>query len=236
MTTGATGGLRPVKGIGMEGFIATWYAKNTGKSLAEFRDLAKRLARELRPGDLVLEVAPGPGYLAIELARAGQFRITGLDISRTFVRIAKENARKVGVDVDFRQGNASALPFAANWFDFIVSRAAFKNFGDPIGALNEMHRVLRPGGVALIVDMRKDASHQEIAEEVAKMNLGVVSSFVTRATLEQLRRRAYTREDLVRMLAQTPFGLAAIDEGAIGFEIWMTKRPTLPDASAATAQ
>src|SRR5438445_13741200 len=127
MTTAAAGRLKPVKGPGMEGFIATWYAKNTGKSLAEFRDLAKRLVKELRPGDCVLEVAPGPGYLAIELARSGLFRITGLDISRSFVRIATENAKRDGVDVEFRQGNASALPFAANVFDFIVTRAAFKN-------------------------------------------------------------------------------------------------------------
>jgi hypothetical protein len=53
----------------MEGMIATWYAKNTAGSLAEFRDLAKRVAAELRPGALVLEIAPGPGYLAVELAR-----------------------------------------------------------------------------------------------------------------------------------------------------------------------
>jgi ubiquinone/menaquinone biosynthesis C-methylase UbiE len=224
MTSTAAATLKPVKGVGMEGFIATWYARNTGKSLAEFRDLAKRLASELRPGDSVLEVAPGPGYLAIELARLGQFRITGLDISHSFVRIANENARQAGVDVEFRQGNASALPFPANRFDFIVTRAAFKNFGDPVGALNEMHRVLRPGGVALVIDMRKDATHAAIADEVAKMNLGPLSAFMTKATLEHLKKRAYAKEDFVRMLEKTPFGQGAIDDGGIGFEIWLTKQ------------
>jgi hypothetical protein len=48
---------KPYKGLGMEGMIATWYAKNTGKSIAKFRDLAKRIAEGLRPGDRVLEVA-----------------------------------------------------------------------------------------------------------------------------------------------------------------------------------
>src|SRR6476659_8233374 len=118
---------KPYKGMGMEGMIAAWYAKNTGKSIAEFRDLAKRIATQLRPGDRVLEIAPGPGYLAIELARLGSYRVTGLDVSRSFVRIASENAARADGEVDFREGDAAALPFAADVFDFIVCRAAFKN-------------------------------------------------------------------------------------------------------------
>ena len=223
MALASTAKLKPVKGIGMEGFIATWYAKNTGRSLAEFRTLAKRLEKELRAGDRVLEIAPGPGYLAIELARSGQLTVTGLDISHSFVRIATENAKRAGVEVDFRQGNAAELPFESDTFDFIVTRAAFKNFGDPVGAIREMHRVLRVGGVALIIDMRKEASHASIAAEVNKMNLGLLSAFMTRATLEGLKRRAYTKNDLTQMVAQTPFRQAAIDDGGIGFEMWMTK-------------
>ena len=83
---------RPYKGIPMEGMLATWYARNTAKSLAEFHYCAKRIAAGLAPGGRVLEIAPGPGYLAIELARLGPYRITGVDISRSFVRIAAGNA------------------------------------------------------------------------------------------------------------------------------------------------
>src|SRR5262245_57157656 len=111
---------RPYKGLGMEGVIATWYAKNTGKSIAQFRDLAKRIADELSSGDRVLEVAPGPGYLSIELARLGPYQVTGLDVSRTFVRIARETAARAGVKVDFQEGDAADLPFASDVFDFIV--------------------------------------------------------------------------------------------------------------------
>ena len=60
----------------------------------------------------VVIVGAGPAgiFAALELAKLGDFRITGLDISRTLVKIAAENARKVGVNVDFRLGNASAMP------------------------------------------------------------------------------------------------------------------------------
>lgn len=87
---------RGYRGLPLEGVIARWYAKTTLRDLGEFRRLAGELAGRLGPGSAVLEVAPGPGYLAIELARLGAFRIVGLDISRSFVRMAGENARRAG--------------------------------------------------------------------------------------------------------------------------------------------
>jgi ubiquinone/menaquinone biosynthesis C-methylase UbiE len=211
------------KGIGMEGMIATWYAKSTGRAMAEYRNLAKRIADGLRPGDSVLEVAPGPGYLAIALAQLGSCRITGLDISRTFIRIARENAVRGGVDVDFREGDAAAMPFAAEAFDVVVCRAAFKNFSDPVGALREMHRVLRSGGRALILDMRNDASGQSINDEVAKMQLGRIDAFLTRTALSALRKRAYSKQDFERMAQATSFGRCDIREEPLGFEVTLRK-------------
>lgn len=222
MTVAAPTKGKAYKGIGMEGFIARWYARNTKGALAEFRALAERIAERLSPGACVLEVAPGPGYLAVELARRG-LRVTGIDISRSFVEIARANAAEAKVSAEFRVGNASALPAPDNWFDFLVTRAAFKNFADPAGAIREMHRVLRPGATALIVDMRKEASNGEIAEEVSKMNLGFMGAMFARAALRSLRGRAYSRRDFERMIAQTAFGEGKIHEGAIGFEIYLSK-------------
>lgn len=222
MTTTTARKAKPYKGMAMEGMIATWYAKNTGKSIAEFYQLAKRIAGELQPGSRVLEVAPGPGYLAVALAKLG-YQVTGIDVSRSFVRIARENATRDGVTVDFREGDAAAMPFAAELFEFVVCRAAFKNFSDPAGALREMHRVLRPGGTALILDLRNDASTKGIADEVAKMNLGPIDAFATRTTLSLLKRRAYSRRDFERMAQTSPFGRCDILEGPLGFEVRLVK-------------
>ena len=145
---------KPYKGMGMEGAVAKWYAGLTRKSLEDFKALARRTAEQIPPRSRVLEVAPGPGYFAIELAKLGDYRITGLDISETFVDIARANAAAANVRVDFRQGNASAMRFPDSRFDFILCRAAFKNFSQPDEALAEMHRVLKPGGRALVVDMQ----------------------------------------------------------------------------------
>src|SRR5439155_17810767 len=99
------------KGIGMEGPVARWYAKNTAKALCEFQQCAHEIARHLPDGSRVLEVAPGPGYLAIELAKLGRYQISGLDISRSFVEIAREKARAAAVEVDFQQGDVAHVPY-----------------------------------------------------------------------------------------------------------------------------
>jgi ubiquinone/menaquinone biosynthesis C-methylase UbiE len=220
----ATKPKKAYKGIGMEGFLARWYARNTGRDLAEFRKLAEDLARRLPEGAAVLEVAPGPGYLAIELARLGTYRIVGLDISKSFVQMAAENAQRAGVEVTFHHGNASAMPFEADSFDLVVCRAAFKNFSEPVQALREMHRVLRPGGKALVIDLRRDAPLEAINAHVKGMGLGWFNSLLTRwAFKHMLLKRAYSEGEFRQMAAQTPFGTCAIRADLIGLEVALTK-------------
>jgi ubiquinone/menaquinone biosynthesis C-methylase UbiE len=215
---------KPYKGLPLEGPLASWYAKNTGRDLSEFRDLAGRLARTLGPQDRVLEIAPGPGYLAIEIARLGPWKVTGVDISRAFVRIAADNARRGRAEVDFRHGNASALPFADASFELTVCRAAFKNFADPVGALAEMHRVLALGGTAIVIDLRRDVSDEAIAAEVEGLQLGRIDAFVTGLIFRHsLRPAAYSKDEFEAMLAKVPFATTRIGESATGFEIQMVK-------------
>jgi ubiquinone/menaquinone biosynthesis C-methylase UbiE len=172
----------------------------------------------------VLEVAPGPGYFAIELAKLGHFQITGLDISNTFVEIARRNAQQQNVAVDFRHGNASRMPFADESFDLIVCRAAFKNFSEPVRALAEMRRALRPGGKALIIDLRRDTPQEEIDKYIDAMNTGSVSATFMKWTFRfMLLKRAYTREEFEKMIAESGWESAQINEAPLGFEITFTK-------------
>jgi ubiquinone/menaquinone biosynthesis C-methylase UbiE len=73
---------KPHKGAGMEGWVARWYTRTRRNDMDDFCRQAQDVAEQLRTGSNVLEVAPGPGFFAIELAKLGDFRITGLDISR----------------------------------------------------------------------------------------------------------------------------------------------------------
>src|ERR1700690_3981975 len=129
-----TATVKAYKGMGMEGSTARWYDRTTRKDLPEIRALAVRIAAAIPPAAQVLEVAPGPGFLSIELAKRG-LAVQAVDISRTFVEIAGRNAAAEGVDVRFEQGNAAALPLEDASVDFLVCRAAFKNFTEPQKAL-----------------------------------------------------------------------------------------------------
>lgn len=212
------------RGLGMEGAIARWYARNTGKQMHGYRRAAEKWAAALPAGARVLEVAPGPGYFAIELAKLGAFRITGLDVSKTFIDLATKNAAAAGVAVTFQQGNASEMPFAPDSFDLVYCRAAFKNFSEPTDALREMYRVLKPGGKAVIVDLRKDTSIASVREAVREMGLSRVNAWLTRLVFEHvLLKRAYTTDDVRRMVAETPFGVCTIECDLIGMEVLLTK-------------
>lgn len=220
--TGNTGPAKGQIGFGMEGFVACWYARQTYKDIDVFRDTARRLSRQIAPGARVLEIAPGPGYLAIELARLTRCRMIALDISHTFVRIANENAEKAGVDVCFEQGDAADLPYPANVLDFIVCRAAFKNFTRPLAALNEMYRVLKPGGTALIIDLRKDFSSQDVKKFVE--GKGFVNGVMIRLIFNtMLKKRAYTREAILDLASRSDFRQGDLQLDSIGFELWLRK-------------
>ena len=198
--------------------------RRSGSQIEEWRKQAAQLTGGLPDGADVLEVAPGPGYFAIEMARLGRFHVTGLDISHTFVGIARENARQAGVRVDFQQGDASSMPFADGSFDLIVCQAAFKNFSRPGKAIDEMHRVLRDGGMAVIQDLRKDASDTAIRDEVNAMRLSPVNAFMTRQALGMLRRRAHTKDQFERLAAASAFGGCEIETSGIGLEVRLKKR------------
>ncbi len=215
---------RGYKGLGMNGPLARWYAKNTGKDVAQYRLAAEGVAAQLPTGAHVLEVAPGPGYFAVELAKLGFYHVIGLDISATFVRIAADNAKRAGVNVEFRQGNVSSMPFDAGSFDLVYCRAAFKNFSEPIRAINEMHRVLKPSGKAVIFDLRKDASASEIDAAVGEMKLDRLNSVLTKWIFKHgLLKRAYLPEDFKRMASQTPFATCEIKLVSIGIEVSLHK-------------
>lgn len=208
----------------MEGPIARWYASLARKGLKDYEALAQRVAGRLSPGNSVLEVAPGPGYFSIELAKLGAFQVTGLDISETFVQLACANAAEAKVGVRFLQGNASGMPFEDNTFDFLLCRAAFKNFSEPVRGLQEMCRVLNPGGTALIIDLRKDAPRQAINQLVDGMGLSRMSAYTTKLTFRfMLLRRAYTQEDFRHFLSHTNFRETDIQESPTGLEVTLRK-------------
>ncbi len=214
------------KGMGMDGFIARFYDKNARQySMEQYKTWAQEISGQLNEHSRILEIAPGPGYLAIELAKLDRPQIIGLDISETFVQIARDNARQSGVTIDFRQGDAACMPFDDELFDLIVCTSAFKNFSEPVTALNEMYRVLNATGRAWISDLRHDVTNQDIDDYVtnAMKIKGLAALNMKWAFKHMLRGRAYTKDQFKMFIAQTNFSHYEIQENSMEYTIWLQK-------------
>lgn len=101
-------------------------------------------AAQVQPGQRVLDVACGTGVLARTAAeRVGpEGAVVGLDINEGMLAVARQKAPHI----EWRHGPAESLPFESNSFDVVVSQFALMFFEDRQAALQEMMRVLRPGG------------------------------------------------------------------------------------------
>jgi len=87
-----------------------------------------------------------------------------------------------------------------------------------------MHRVLAPGGVVLILDLRRDASREAIDAEVDRMELKAANKFMVGWTFRHmLLKSAYTPAEMENMVSQTPFHTCKIDLNPIGFQVRLEK-------------
>lgn len=208
---------------GIEGYFATLYAESAKNSEAMrelYRELAAKAASAIQSGK-ILEVGPGPGYVSVETARLlPGVKVVGLDVSETMIEIATRNADEYGVSeqVEFRQGDASRMPFEESTFDFVISGGSLHHWKEPTQVFREIHRVLRPGGRALIDDLRRDASKENVRKWVVChdsrfMRWGARHSF----------SEAYTAREVEDILRGMAFGAFDVKVGEADMEIWLAK-------------
>jgi ubiquinone/menaquinone biosynthesis C-methylase UbiE len=131
---------------------AVAYAANP--SIADPERIA-RLVQAVRPGadDRVLEVATGPGYVAMGFAAVAR-EVVGIDLTEAPLLIAEQRRQEQGLhNVRFQLADASRLPFADGEFDVVVCRLAFHHFAEPPRMLSEMVRVCAPQGTVAVEDI-----------------------------------------------------------------------------------
>jgi len=139
------------------------------------------------------------------------------------VKIAQNKAKEAEVKVDFRQGDAAEMPFPDGTFDFAICTSAFKNFPDPIKVLDEIFRILKASGKALIIDMNKDVPKDKLNEFVDRMKLNLFDSYFTKQTFKGLAKSAYSRSEIQDIVKKSRFKQSEIIDEDIGFEIWLEK-------------
>ena len=125
-----------------------------------FSGIATDVASSSPADARVLEVGCGPGHLSIKLAERG-LEVTGVDLDPAMIERAVANATGAGNDrhPSFFVGDAAALPFPDASYDVVVSTFSVHHWDDPAAGLREIGRVLRPGGRALIWDLKPGSAH-----------------------------------------------------------------------------
>jgi ubiquinone/menaquinone biosynthesis C-methylase UbiE len=123
------------------------------------------LAAHLPAGSRLLDVGTGPGYLLVHLAAARpDLELWGLDFSRAMIRRAppQPDAAAAQTAPRWLVADACRLPFAAGVFDHLVATFSFHIWPCPVAGLQELLRVLAPGGRAWVYELRREASSHDL--------------------------------------------------------------------------
>ncbi len=133
-----------------------------------------RLFLGLGAGDRVLDVACGPGNFSREFARATgtDGLVVGIDASPTMLARGVDDSVRAGTEgLVLVRGDATALPFEDGSFDCACCFAALHLFADPFAALDEMRRVLAPGGrIALMTSIRRPVTIRPMKPVVERLS------------------------------------------------------------------
>jgi SAM-dependent methyltransferase len=177
------------------------FARSPTMSLAETLDAVV----DLVPTDAEarwVEIACGPGLIARAMApRVGSVR--GFDLTPTMVEKARADAAAAGVEnVDYELGDATALDVPDNTFDGAITRFSLHHIPAPVRVLEEMRRVVRPGGTAVVADHVTDEDGAAAAwhEEIERLRDPSHWACLTPARIADLGERAGLEPDVDRVV------------------------------------
>ncbi|MCI0708425.1 MAG: bifunctional demethylmenaquinone methyltransferase/2-methoxy-6-polyprenyl-1,4-benzoquinol methylase UbiE [Ignavibacteriae bacterium] len=171
-----------------------------------WRAKAVRLLGQYQPKE-ILDVATGTADLSIRSVRLQPKRIVGIDISEEMLKLGREKIakRRMGHIISLQTGDAERLPFAEGEFDAVTVAFGVRNFSDLTQGLREMHRVLRPHGVAVILEFSQPTVFpvKQLHAFFLKRALPAIGGFVSK------QREAY--EYLPKTINEFPDGGAMIE-------------------------
>ncbi len=187
--------------------------------------VSSKLARR-EPAGILADVGCGPGYLVNLLAsRFSELNVIGVDASTEMVKAGRINAAKGGHSdrVEFREGDVARLPFEDGELDIVVSTLSLHHWSDTRKAFTEIKRVLKPGGWAMLFDLRRDAQRRYL------WLMKFVTSMVAPPGLRRIREplgsllSSYTLEEVETMLHDSPFMNWDVEGGGMWMFIWMSR-------------
>jgi SAM-dependent methyltransferase len=131
--------------------VVDWDAGNYERTAAELEPVARAVVERAAPapGEHLLDLACGTGNAAL-LAAASGARVLGVDGAGRLLDVARQRARSLGLEIEFRQGDLLELPVEDDAADVVVSVFGLVYASEPSEAIHELARVIRPGGRAYV--------------------------------------------------------------------------------------
>ncbi len=188
---------------------------------ALFRWIRYLVLKELtghHPRGVLIDIGCGPGYMtALIKQKLPALKVVGMDIEGDMVRLASRNWPG---PVDFWQGDAQQLPLRNDSVDFVLSTLALHHWSNAPGALDEIYRVLKPGGQFLLFDLKRDSQRwvyyalrlgqRLLAPPAIRRTNGAVGSLWA----------SYTQAELEPLLNEIPFRDWHIKPGPAWLFVW----------------
>lgn len=172
-----------------------FYAALDAYRLRKNEYLPRRVDFGAWAGRDVLEVGCGPGLDLVRFARGGA-RLTGVDIAPAALGLAADYCRVAGVQATLLEADGAHLPFADSSFDFVYCHGVLSFVRNPAGVIAEAHRVLRPGGEALLMVYNRRSWMQWL--------LKIPGRPVGQGHADAPGFRTYTAQEFERLLAPFP--------------------------------
>jgi ubiquinone/menaquinone biosynthesis C-methylase UbiE len=138
-----------------------------------------RPSLNLQDGMRLLDVGCGTGSLLKELSESGkELNLYGIDLSPEMIATARVKL-KDEKHIELYEGSAADLPFQSNYFDYVVCMNSLHHHADPKQSLTEMARVLKPGGMMILMDGFVDSTVRKVLSRTARVlrNEGKVQRF-----------------------------------------------------------
>jgi ubiquinone/menaquinone biosynthesis C-methylase UbiE len=172
------------------------------------------IAAGIRDGN-VLEIGCGPGYSGLEwLKQCPSAHLSALEISREMIGIAERNAVDYGFEhrVKYIEGNCQKMPFPSDTFDGVFSNGSLHEWEHSEGAFCEIFRVLKPGGIFCVTDLRRDISPffkwlMYISVRPPEIRPGFLTSLAAAYTVTELTDIVGHCLHIPFSVAKEPFGL-----------------------------
>lgn len=223
--------VRPGRKSSLEGIdeVQAAQAYDRISKWPQFRVLRRLIVRQLRrhkPAGILADIGCGPGLLTTLIAQKfPQLKVLGLDTAQEMIKTANANAISLGFKgrVEFREGNIRSLPLPDHALDFAISSLSLHHWSEPERGLAEIHRVLKPGGQLLWIDMRRDS----------RLFFYLLMIFATSIVMPAAMRKineplgsvlaSYTPMEVKKFFARSPFKEYKVHGGPAWMIIWGRK-------------